>query len=283
MSLVNIDLHCHSTVSDGTLAPAEVVALAAQRGVDILALPDHDDTAGLEPARQAAGLLGLRLIPGVEISAGWRGQSVHIIGVHIDPAAPLLARELASIRVGRLRRAERIAAELAAVGIRDALAGAQRFAKNATLLGRAHFARYLAEQGYASDSQAVFQRYLVPGKPGYVPHEWADVGDAVRWIRAAGGTAILAHPGRYPFGSVVQRELLQCFKDAGGAALEVLTSAHDAGDVRRFAALAQEYQLQASHGSDFHDPNFEPFGPGSIGTLPPQCDPVWRCWPPLTH
>jgi predicted metal-dependent phosphoesterase TrpH len=280
---VNIDLHCHSTVSDGTLAPAEVLALAAQRGVDVLALTDHDDTAGLEAAQHAAAALGVLLIAGVEISAGWRGQSVHIVGVHIDPSAPQLARELSAIRTGRLRRAERISAELEAVGIRDALAGAQRFARNATLLGRAHFARYLAEQGYAADSQAVFQRYLVPGKPGYVPHEWADVGDAVRWIRAAGGTAILAHPGRYPFGSVVLRELLQFFKEAGGAALEVLTSAHDAGDVRRFAALAQEYELLASHGSDFHDPNFEPFGPGSIGAMPLQCEPVWRHWPALAQ
>lgn len=276
---MNIDLHCHSTVSDGTLAPAEVVALAAQRGVEILALTDHDDTAGLDAARCAAVSAGIDFIAGVEISAGWRGQSVHIVGVHIDPADAQLARELASIRVGRLRRAERIAAALEAVGIRDALAGAQRFAQHASLIGRAHFARYLAEQGYAADSHAVFQRYLVPGKLGYVAHEWAQVGDAVRWIRAAGGVPILAHPGRYPFGTAVMHELLQCFKQAGGAALEVLTSAHDAGDVRRFAALAREYGLLASHGSDFHDPNHEPFGPGSIGALPPECAPVWHDWP----
>jgi 3',5'-nucleoside bisphosphate phosphatase len=281
--LVNIDLHCHSTVSDGTLPPAEVVALAAQRGVQVLALTDHDDTSGLEPAQQAARACGVTLIPGVEISAGWRGQSVHIVGAYIDPAAQPLARELANIRDGRLRRAERIAAELELAGIRGALAGAQRFAQNASLIGRAHFARYMAEQGYASDSRAVFQRYLAPGKPGYVPHQWAEVDAAVRWIIAAGGTAILAHPGRYAFGSVVLNELLQCFKQAGGAALEVVTSAHDAGQVRRFAALAQEYQLLASHGSDFHDPNFEPRGPGKIGELPPQCEPVWHSWPALKN
>jgi hypothetical protein len=280
---VNIDLHCHSTVSDGTLPPAEVVALAAQRGVQVLALTDHDDTSGLDCAEQAARALSVTFIPGVEISAGWHGQSVHIVGVYIDPSHRVLARELAGIRAGRLQRAERIAAQLEAAGIRGALAGAVRHAQHSNLIGRAHFARFLAEQGYAADSQAVFQRYLVPGKPGYVAHEWAEVTEAVQWIGAAGGTAILAHPGRYPFGAAVMNELVQRFKQAGGAAIEVVTSAHDAGQVRRFAALAREYGLLASHGSDFHDPNFDPFGPGKVGELPLECSPVWASWPQLAH
>jgi predicted metal-dependent phosphoesterase TrpH len=279
----NIDLHCHSTVSDGTLPPAEVVALAAQRGVEVLALTDHDDTSGIDAAQQAAHAFGVTLLPGVEISAGWRGQSVHIVGVHIDPSAPVLSQQLANIRAGRRQRAERIAAALEAAGVRGALAGAQRFAQHSNLIGRAHFARYMAEQGYAADAQSVFQRYLVPGKPGYVPHQWAEVADAVNWIRAAGGTAILAHPGRYPFGAAVLQELLQCFKHAGGAALEVVTSAHDAGHVRRFAALAQEYELFASHGSDFHDPAVEPYGPGSVGALPSVCRPLWDSWTAPAH
>ena len=195
--MLDYDLHCHSTISDGTLTPTELVQRAAGRGVKFLALTDHDDIDGLEEARAAATSAGLTLINGVEISVSWRKHTLHIVGLNIDPTHQPLLDGLAHVRSGRGERAKKMADELAKVGIGGVLQGAYRHASNVNMIGRAHFARYLVEAGHCKDMKSVFKRYLVTGKPGYVPHQWAALSDVITWIKGAGGVAVIAHPGRY--------------------------------------------------------------------------------------
>jgi predicted metal-dependent phosphoesterase TrpH len=260
------DFHCHSTVSDGLLPPDEVVRRAAANGVDVLALTDHDDTGGLALARATAAECGIRLVNGVEISIEWDGVPIHILGLGVDDAAPALVDGLASIRGGRVERARRMAAALAEVGIDGAFDGAMAFAANPSLISRAHFARFLASRGYAASTHKVFESYLVPGKPGYVAHEWATLRDSVGWIRAAGGVAVVAHPGRYKLTTGAMTRFLADFKDCGGQGIEVLSGGHTADHVERFARIARKQDFYASAGSDFH-------GPGEshvdLGGLPP--------------
>jgi 3',5'-nucleoside bisphosphate phosphatase len=274
----NIDLHCHSNVSDGMLSPAEVVARAVAQGVTVLALTDHDDVAGLTEARVAANELGLRLINGVEISVSWGTHTVHIVGLNIDPEHPVLAAGLATIRAGRSERAIKMAEQLAKAGVPDSLSGAYQHTGNPNLIGRMHFARYLVAQGLVKDVRTVFKKYLVKGKPGYVSHQWADMADAVNWIRASGGQAVVAHPGRYQMGSAKMHELLEAFKAAGGEGIEVVTGSHTPEQYPHFANLAQKFGLLSSRGSDFHAPGE---GYRDIGRLPPLpeiCTPIWRDW-----
>jgi 3',5'-nucleoside bisphosphate phosphatase len=274
----NVDLHCHSTVSDGLLSPSEVVALAVKGGVDVLALTDHDDVAGLEEAQHAAKEQGIRLIPGVEISVSWDHLTVHIVGLNINPQHPALVTGLNQVRGGRLERARKIADSLAAAGIPGALEGALAFANSPQMLGRTHFARFLVEQGKARNVSSVFKRYLAKGKPGYVSHHWAEMSDAIAWIRAAGGVAVMAHPGRYKVGSTGLRALMQDFKNQGGEAIEVVTSNHTEVQVHRFAEYAQFYGFKASRGSDYHGPGESFTLPGRLAPLPSICTPVWIDW-----
>ncbi|MGH8750387.1 MAG: 3',5'-nucleoside bisphosphate phosphatase [Burkholderiales bacterium] len=274
--MLNIDLHSHSTVSDGLLSPEELVQRAAARGVKVLALTDHDDTGGLGAARAAALRCGVHLIYGVEISVSWNTQTLHVVGLDIDPAHPGLLRGLQSIRSSRAGRAQRIAAELKKIGIHDALEGAYVHAGNPGLIGRTHFARYLVEQGHASDVHEVFKKFLVPGKPGYVEHRWAALADAVDWINASGGLAVMAHPGRYPINSKQMRQLLAEFKQSGGAAVEVVTGSHQPEQYAVFARYAQEFGLLASAGSDFHGPGESRRDLGRLPELPLGCAPVWE-------
>lgn len=274
MSLV--DLHCHSTASDGTLAPAEVVRRAAANGARVLALTDHDHVAGLDEARAAAREEGVQLVGGVEISVTWRGQTVHVLGLGIDPAHEGLCRGLESVRGGRARRAELMAGELEKRGIRGSLEGAYAHAENPELIGRTHFARFLVEDGHAKDIKAVFRKYLAKGRPGYVKHEWATLVEAVEWIRASGGKAALAHPGRYPFGRVVREELMLEFRGLGGSAIEVVSASHTADQAQEFARAAARFGLAASAGSDFHGPGESWMDVGRVPALPEGCVPVWR-------
>ncbi|KPK04672.1 MAG: phosphoesterase, partial [Betaproteobacteria bacterium SG8_39] len=232
-----VDLHCHSTVSDGSLTPSELVRRAAGRGVDLLALTDHDQLAGLAEAEQLAHELGLDFVHGVEVSVTWRGSTVHVVGLAIDPDDASLAAGLAQVRSGRTRRAEAMARSLDAVGIGGSFEGALRHAANPAMIGRAHFARHLASIGVVGSAAEAFRRYLVPGKPGYVPHAWAALRDAVGWIRGAGGHAVLAHPGRYRLSAGALHALLDEFRAAGGSALEVVTSSHTPDQFRLFTAL----------------------------------------------
>lgn len=276
--LVIFDLHCHSTVSDGVLTPTALVTRAHEQGVDVLSLTDHDDMRGLAEAAMAADSLGIRFIPGVEISVTWSGHTVHILGLGIDPENARLLAGLQANRSGRAERAQRMAESLARLGIPGALEGAYAYAGNKELIGRTHFARFLVEEGYVKDVKSVFKKYLVKGKPGYVPHEWASLAEAVGWIHAAGGQAVLAHPGRYDLGSQRLRQLLAEFRATGGEAIEVVSGSHTADQVPVFARLADEYGLLASSGSDFHAPGEGGRELGRLQPLPDICRPLWGTW-----
>jgi predicted metal-dependent phosphoesterase TrpH len=218
---LNADLHAHSTISDGTLAPEVLVRRAADKGVELLALTDHDELGGLAIAAQAAAQAGLTFVPGVEVSVTFADQTVHVVGLGVDPANDELRDSLAAVRSGRMRRAHKMADGLAQAGIAGALEGALAFAGNLDLVSRTHFARWLVQTGHCYDVREVFSRYLVAGKPGYVPHSWARLEQAVAWINAAGGVAVIAHPGRYKFGESVLRTLFAEFKAVGGIGVEV--------------------------------------------------------------
>jgi 3',5'-nucleoside bisphosphate phosphatase len=275
---VIIDLHSHSTCSDGLLAPAELVARAARRGVDVLALTDHDETAGLAEARDRARAAGITLVNGVEVSVSWSGQTVHVVGLRIDPSHPGIAGGLAKLRAGRRHRAETIAAELEKAGIEGSLAGARAYVTNPELVGRTHFARFLVERGCARDVQGVFRKYLASGKPGYVPHEWAGLGEAIDWISTSGGMAVLAHPGRYPFNGAQRDELFASFKEAGGVGVEVVTGSHTTDQFELYARYARRYGLLSSAGSDFHGPGESRRDLGDLPALPSDCTPIWHDW-----
>ena len=278
----NVDFHCHSNVSDGVYSPAEVVRLAAENGVDVLALTDHDSLDGLPTAADAAKELGVQFINGIEISVTWTGRTLHIVGINIDPAESRLQQGLQAIRAGRLQRAEKMAEGLAKIGIGGTLQGALAHAdNNVAMIGRAHFARHLVEAGHVKDVKSVFRKYLVPGKPGYVSHEWASLSDAVNWITGSGGVAVIAHPGRYDIGPNVMKRLLAEFKELGGRGIEVVTSNHSNDQVIRFAALANEFELLASRGSDFHGEEGGRVQLGKIPPLPQGVRPVWSLLPGL--
>lgn len=278
---MNVDLHCHSTVSDGALAPSALVRRAAQQGVEVLALTDHDQLGGLDEAREAARDAGISFVDGVEVSVTWRGATLHVVGLRIDPLDAQLVAALQSLRGGRLGRARKIALSLAAAGVLgspdEVLRGALRHAEDPQMVGRTHFARYLAEIGLVANAKAAFRSYLTPGKPGYVPYEWSALADALRWIRGAGGVAVLAHPGRYGLSAAAMDELLVEFRDAGGTAIEAVTGSHSPDQYRLFGAIARQHGLSLSRGSDFHGP-----GEGAeLGSLPapslPASD-VWHGW-----
>lgn len=279
--MLDYDLHCHSNISDGTLTPAEVVNRAHGRGVRVLALTDHDDTDGLAEARGAAEGLGMTFVNGVEISVTWRKHTLHLVGLGIDPAYPPLQQGLLSVRSGRGLRAQKMSDELAKIGIGGVFTGALKFADNPNMIGRTHFARYLVEAGHCKDVKSVFNRYLATGKPGYVPHQWANLADAIGWIKGSGGLAVLAHPGRYmvgkySMGKKSMHELLTEFTELGGAALEVVTGSHTPEQYAEFSRYAEEFNLYSSCGSDFHGPDESYRDLGRLPDLPMICRPVWE-------
>jgi hypothetical protein len=281
--MLDYDLHCHSTVSDGLLTPTDLVARAAERGVKFLALTDHDNVDGLGEAATAASNCGIELINGVEISVSWRTHTLHVVGLRIDPKYPALAEGLHQIRSGRRRRAELMAESLARSGIGGVLEGAYRYAANPEIIGRTHFARFLVEAGHCKDVGSVFKRYLVKGKPGYVPHQWANLQDAIDWIRGAGGIAVLAHPGRYTagrkaMGKSTLHELLQEFTEMGGKGIEVVTGSHTPPQYAEFARYATEFGLLCSCGSDYHGPGESYRDLGRLPDLPLECKPIWSVW-----
>lgn len=273
-----IDLHSHSDISDGTLAPAGLVAHAAARGVRVLALTDHDDVAGLTEARHAAQNHDVVLINGVEISVTWRGRTIHVLGLRITPDHAPLVQGLAGIRAGRHQRAEGMAGSLARAGIHGSLQGARDHAGRG-IIGRTHFARFLVDQGHARDVSSVFRRFLVKGKPGYQEHCWAALEEAVGWIVGGGGMAVLAHPGRYDLGRTNLLTLLGEFRSLGGGGVEVVTGSHTPEQYHHFAQLAHQFGLRASLGSDYHGPGQGYPDMGRLPDLPAHCVPVWQDWP----
>jgi len=272
------DLHSHSTYSDGLLTPEALVHRAALRGVDVLALTDHDDTGGLPEASAAAEKAGIELIHGAELSVSWESHTVHVIALRIDAANATLATGLASIRSGRDARARRIAAGLAEAGIPDAYEGARKFVTSDRLISRTHFARFLVEAGHAKETKDVFRKFLTPGKPGYVKHAWATLSDAVDWIHAAGGVAVVAHPGRYKISPTAMRRLLGEFREAGGDGIEVLSPSHTPAQFAEYGTLARVFGLAASCGSDYHGPGEGWLDLGDLPALPAGITPIWSRW-----
>ncbi len=274
--MLEVDLHSHSIHSDGLLTPLELVTRAHGQGVKTYALTDHDELSGLPEARAAAEAVGMRFIAGVEISVSWADETLHIVGLNIDPQHGAIVDGLRAARAGRHTRAERIAADLERAGIAGALAGAQSYARNPELLSRTHFARYMVERGYVKDTSAAFKRYLTKGKPGYVDHEWATLTQAVGWINAAGGVAVIAHPGRYKLINKQREALLSEFRDLGGVGVEVVTGSHTAAQYETWARYAQRYGFKASAGSDFHGPGESYLDLGKLPDLPYGLTPVWE-------
>ena len=276
--MTRYDLHCHSTYSDGILAPAEVVRRAASRGVDVLALTDHDELQGLAEARAAAAVAGIAFVNGSELSVSWEAHTLHVVALNVDPDNAALGEGLAAIRAGRDARARRIAASLEAAGVPGTFEGARKYVTSERLISRTHFARYLIEAGYVRDIKDAFKRYLTPGKPGYVEHAWATMPQAIEWIHGAGGQAVLAHPGRYKVKAGDMRRLLAEFRAAGGDALEVLSPSHTAAQFAEYAALARIFGLSGSCGSDFHAPGESWMDLGDLPPFPAGVVPVWSRW-----
>ncbi|GAB3460428.1 PHP domain-containing protein [Massilia terrae] len=275
---MKVDLHCHSTISDGLLAPAAVAAYARKAGVDVWALTDHDEVGGIKQARAAAQDLGMRFVPGVEISITWAGQTVHIVGLQVDEDNPALINGLAQTRSGRERRARDISAQLEKAGVPNAYDGALKYVGNPDLMSRTHFARYLVEIGACDCTAEVFRKFLSEGRPGYVPHRWATLEEAVGWIRGAGGVAVVAHPGRYKFVPVVEGALFDQFRQLGGAAIEVVTGSHTPDQYATYAEEARRYGFLASRGTDFHGPGEARIDFAQLPPLPAKLTPVWHDW-----
>ncbi len=286
-ALSNADLHCHSVVSDGTLTPELLAARAKAHGVELWALTDHDEIGGQQRAIEAARAQGLPYITGVEVSVTFAGKVVHIVGLGFDHTNEQLLSGLRATRGGRGARAQDMSDDLARAGIHGAYEGALKYAGNPELISRTHFARFLVESGHCTDVPEVFRRYLTEGKPGFVPHKWATLADTVRWIREAGGVAVIAHPGRYGFTPTEEYALITEFIAHGGRGIEVVTGSHTAADVLQYTETALEFDLLASRGSDFHSPAESRVDLGKLEDhLSGRLTPVWSVlgdrihWPP---
>ncbi|NYT86183.1 PHP domain-containing protein [Pusillimonas harenae] len=275
---MNVDLHCHSTISDGVLTPTEVAERAHANGVQLWALTDHDELSGLAQASAAANDLGMKFIPGVEISVTWAQHTVHIVGLGVDENNDLLNAGLTDIRSGRTVRAREMADRFEQIGIPDAYEGALPYAANPSLISRTHFARFLIERGYCDNMQMVFDKYLGDGKPVSVPMHWSTLEQAVSWILAAGGQAVVAHPGRYTYTPVQFDAFFSQFKDLGGAAIEVVTGSHTPDEYAIYAKVARQYGFLASCGSDFHSPKEGKLDLGTVPALPSGLTPIWHDW-----
>jgi len=276
VSIFNADLHCHSVVSDGTLEPEALAARARANGVDLWALTDHDEIGGQHRARAAAQAQGMAYLTGTEISVTFAGITVHIVGLGFDPDDAALTAGLRATRGGREERARQMAESLARAGIHGAFEGALKYVGNPELISRTHFARHLVDSGVCSDTSEVFRKFLVEGRPGYVPHRWASLGDSVRWITQAGGMAVIAHPGRYKFTPNEEYALFSEFKTHGGRGVEVVTGSHTQSDFSKYTDTALEFGLLASRGSDFHSPSESHIDLGTLPPLPKNLTPVWE-------
>ena len=273
--ILNADLHCHSVVSDGTLTPEVLAQRAKANGVELWSLTDHDEVGGQQRAAAAAREHGMRYLTGAEISVTFAGHTVHIVGLGFDAEDTAMREGLHGTRGGRGERAREMSRQLEQVGIRGAYEGALRFVGNPELISRTHFARFLVESGACKDTYEVFRRYLTEGKPGFVPHRWASLRDAVRWISDAGGVAVIAHPARYAFTANEEYALFSEFKAHGGRAVEVVTGSHSDAEALRYADVAREFGLAASRGSDFHSPEESRTDLGQLPYLPGHLTPVW--------
>lgn len=275
---INADLHCHSTASDGVLSPAEVALRAHGNGVQLWSLTDHDEVRGIPEAQAKARELGMRFVPGIEISVTWSGHTLHVVGLNLDIRHPLLNDGLERIRRDRESRARAMADKLAEMGIGGSYEGALGYAGNPNLLSRTHFARYILEQGYCTTMQEVFDRYLADGKPAYVAGDWAGLDEALTWIHSAGGIAVIAHPGRYKYSRREFSTLFKTFKLMGGKGIEVVTGSHTPDQYHQYANVARQYGFLASCGSDFHSPKESRMDLGKLPAMPSDLTPVWEAF-----
>ncbi len=273
----NPDLHCHSLFSDGTLAPAQLAQRAAAAGVDLWALTDHDTIAGLYDAQQAASAAGVAYLTGSELSTTWHDVTVHIVGLGVDPGNAALAAGIDGVRASRTPRAREMARLVEReTGADGAFEGALRHAGNPQLIARPHFARFLVERGICRSSSEAFQRFLATGRPCFVPQQWATLEQAIGWIRTAGGMAVMAHPGKYPFSASQRSKLFEQFTALGGEGVEVVQSAHNTEDMRIYTGIARRFGLFASRGSDFHSPSESRINLGALPPLPDGLRGVWE-------
>jgi predicted metal-dependent phosphoesterase TrpH len=273
---LNADLHCHSVVSDGTLTPEALAERAKTNGVELWALTDHDEISGQHRAAAAARAQGMAYLTGTEISVTFAGETVHIVGLGFDPDDVNLKQGLHNTRGGREQRAMEMSDSLAKAGIHGAFEGALKFVGNPELISRTHFARHLVESGVCKETSEVFRKYLTEGKPGYVPHRWATLKDAVTWITEAHGIAVIAHPGRYNFSANAEYALFTEFKAHGGRGVEVVTGSHTKQEFVKYAETAKEFGLAASRGSDFHSPDESHTDLGTLPFLQADLTPVWE-------
>ncbi len=274
-NILNADLHCHSVISDGTLTPEALAERAKTNGVELWALTDHDEIGGQQRAAAAARVQGLYYLTGTEISVTFAGETVHIVGLGFDANDADMLQGLRNTRGGREQRAMEMSEGLAKVGIKGAYEGALKFVGNPELISRTHFARFLVESGVCRETADVFRKYLTEGKPGYVPHRWANLRDAVGWITKARGVAVIAHPGRYKFTPNEEYALFTEFKAHGGQGVEVVTGSHTPQEYVKYAETAREFGLAASRGSDFHSPDESHTDLGTLPFLPGELTPVW--------
>jgi len=270
-----IDLHCHSTASDGALSPEALIARAVEQGVSHLALTDHDTIAGLEVARGAASGSGLSLINGVELSCVWRSHTIHVVGLDFDERDPAFLTSLERQNENRWQRARMIADRLSRLNVDQLLERATKVA-GGDVPGRPHFAEVLVEDGVVPKVAHAFKRYLGTGKPGDVKACWPDLPEVVQWIVAAGGIAVLAHPRKYRLTATRLRALTADFGRAGGKGIEVSVSGQSSGDLGFVAELARREKLWASQGSDFHFPGAPWCELGRIMKMPEGLEPVWH-------
>jgi predicted metal-dependent phosphoesterase TrpH len=279
-TILNADLHCHSVVSDGTLTPEALAERASANGVELWALTDHDEIGGQSRARDAARERGMKYLTGTEISVTFAGKTVHIVGLGFDADNPALVLGLRRTRSGRRERALEMAEGLERSGIRGSYEGALQFVSNPELISRTHFARFLVESGVCRETNEVFRKYLTEGKPGYVPHRWASLSEAVHWITDAQGLAVIAHPARYRFTPNEEFALFSEFKAHGGRGVEVVTGSHSAAESLTYADMALEFGLAASRGSDFHSPDESHTELGTLPLLSAALKPVWELLEP---
>jgi len=275
MGPTNPDLHAHSTCSDGLLTPGELVERAHRNRVDLLALTDHDEIKGLPEAGAAAKAAGIGFVPGVEVSVSWQGETLHIVGLGVDPDSAVLSAGLDRLRSGRDARAQKMSDALADIGIHGVLDGALKYVGNPALVSRSHFARYLVEIGIAPHTDAVFKHYLAKGKPGYIETQWAHLAEAIEWILAAGGLPVVAHPGRYKISDAQYEQLFSAFTELGGVGVEVISGSQSPSKTGKFARYARRYGLLASRASDFHGDAGKRVDLGGCEPLPEGLTPIW--------
>ncbi len=269
------DLHCHSSASDGSLTPTEVVKRAADQGVQTLAITDHDTINGQAEALAAAREYDLNLIPGIEISTTWENKCFHIVGLNIDPADSHLNEGIQNLQTIRTERALKIATRLGKKNIPNVFESVVADAGD-RMITRAHFADFLYQNQYVSSQQEAFDRYLGKGKPAYVKTVWADLAESIAWIRQAGGIAVIAHPMRYQMTASWMQRFLTFFKDSGGQAIEVVTGRSNADEIQRSLYYATRFDLAGSVGSDFHSPDNRWVELGRLAALPQSVRPVWE-------